>query len=207
VWPPENRQDTEGDLFLNKEDIALSKFMDGLWAECNCLHFPVAYGGKDIIEAELRLGDYITRHWSKTAKHIFEGVIWSPDARLRLVLKGGKNVNIDLPPLDGLMEGQEKCSELLGLLFNPTAIAGLGNGYNNTHGDLSNLCIYSDPRVLVPWQTFVDNDKSHLFYDKKELKAVLKTIRAILKEPLEKDMNRKLQNFAFCIESLVKGCS
>jgi hypothetical protein len=105
------------------------------------------------------------------------------------------------------MEGQEKCSELLGLLFNPTAIAGLGNGYNNTHGDLSNLCIYSDPRVLVPWKTFVDNDKSHLFYDKKELKAVLKTIRAILKEPLEKDMNRKLQNFAFCIESLVKGCS
>jgi len=207
VWPPDNRQETEGDLFLSKEDIALSKFMDGLWAECNCLHFPVAYGGKDISKAELKLGDYITRHWRKRkhAKHIFEGVIWSPDARLNLVLKGGKTVNIDLPPLEGLMEGQKKGSELIDLLFNHTATAGLGNGYNNTYGDLSNLCIYSDLRVLVPWQTFVDNDKSHLFYNKKELKVVLKTIHTILKEPLEKDMNRKLNNFAFCIESLIKG--
>jgi len=207
VLPPEKRQETEVDLFLNREDIALSKFMAGLWAEGNCLHFPAAYDGKDIRKAELELGDYITRHWRKPAKHIFEGVVWSPGARLRLVLKGGKNVNINLPPLDGLMEGQEKGSELLGLLFNPNATAGLGNGYNSAHGDLSNLCIYSDPRVLVPWQTFVDNDKSHLFYNKKELKTVLKSLRAILKEPLEKDMNRKLKNFAFCIESLVKGCS
>jgi len=96
VWPPDNRQETEGDLFLSKEDIALSKFMDGLWAECNCLHFPVAYGGKDISKAELKLGDYITRHWRKRkhAKHIFEGVIWSPDARLNLVLKGGKTLTL-----------------------------------------------------------------------------------------------------------------
>jgi len=210
ISPPEKRPNTEGDLFLSSEDIALSKFMDGLWAKRNCLHFPSAFGGRDISKAELKLGDYRIRYWRKPAKHIFECVIWSPDARLKLVLKGGKTVNIDLPPLDGLMERQDKGSEIMDLLFNHTSKDGLGNGSNGTHKDHSDLCIYSDSRVLVPWQTFAANNKTYLFDDKKDLKKVLKSIRTILKEPQGKGMdhiNQKLRNFAFCIESLIKGGS
>jgi len=94
---------------------------------------------RDISKAELKLGDYRIRYWRKPAKHIFECVIWSPDARLKLVLKGGKTVNIDLPPLDGLMERQDKGSEIMDLLFNHTSKDGLGNGSNGTHKDHSDL--------------------------------------------------------------------
>ncbi len=108
------------------------------------------------------------------------------------------------------MERQDKGSEIMDLLFNHTSKDGLGNGSNGTHKDHSDLCIYSDSRVLVPWQTFAANNKTYLFDDKKDLKKVLKSIRTILKEPQGKGMdhiNQKLRNFAFCIESLIKGGS
>ena len=208
ISPPDKKQNSEGEIFLSSEDIALSKFMDGLWAKGNCLHFPATYGGKDIKEVELKLGSY-KRHWHlrKQTKRIFTGVIWSPDVRLLLILKGGKTVSIDLPPLLGLMEGQEKGAELIDLLFNHKANV-VGDREEAVVSGSVDPCIYSDPRVLVPWQTFAAKNKTHLFYDKNELKAVLKTITSILEEPQNKDMdhiNQKLENFAFCIESLLEG--
>jgi len=207
VHPPEKRQNTEDNLFLSPEDIAHSKFMDGLWARGNCLHFPATYGEKDIKKAELKLGA-VTRYWRKPLKRKFENVIWSPNIKLKLSLEGSKIKEFFLPPLAGLMEGEENGSELLNLLLYQSATAGFGNSHNNANGDLYNLSFYSDPRVLVPWQTFVANNKTDLFYDKTELKTVLKTISAIIKEPKDKDkdhINQKLKNFAFCIESLIQG--
>lgn len=172
----------------------------------NCLHFPAKYGEKNIKKAELKLGA-VTRYWRKPLKCKFENVIWLPNIKLKLSLDGGKAKELFLPPLDGLMEGQENGPELLNLLLYNSATAGFGNSHNNANGDLYNLSFYSDPRVLVPWQVFVNNNKSHLFDDKKNLKIVLKSMRAILKERMDKNMKRKLENFAFCVESLIKGGS
>jgi len=212
VSAPEKRLATDRFKILREEDIALSRFMDSLKAKGNCLFFPSTYGGKKISSAELRLGDHITRHWREPNKRMFAAIIWSPDARLKIVLKGGQNISIWLPPLDGLMEGQGKNLELLGLLLNPPSIAYSCKGNNNIQKDLDKISIYSDSRVLVPWRNFAENHKIHLFSNKKELTSALKSIRAILREPQEKDMafmyrRRKLENIKFCLESLIEGVS
>ena len=196
--------DENKNSFLDKEDIARSKFLDGLRAKSHCLYFPATYGGKAISMAQLDLGNHITRYWKKPSRRKIAGVVWSPEANLRISLKGRQNVIISLPPLNGLMDGKEKGTELLGLLFNPATSSGT-NEHSGKVKEYGSLSLYSDPRVMVPWRNFVDKNKSYLFYDKRELTQAIKTIRSILGEPGRKQdeaIRRKLKNFAFCLESL-----
>ena len=209
VDAPENRRGDQARNMLYNEDTALSCFISLLKVKKNALFFPAHYGDKVIKKAELRLGSVVTRRWKRPAIRRFTGVVWRPDAEMKLRLAGGEVVSFSLPPLEGLMGDDGKAPELFRLLMNPVQntvpIESRCSGVSVVEaGDVS---IYSDSRVLVPWQTIVRNNKSSLLYNRRELKESLRMIREHIRDNDEEnrsDLRRKLTNIAFCLECLLK---
>ena len=205
--PSEDSGKTKEASYQSADNIALSIFIQALKAQDNHLFFPAKYGDKLITSAELNLADEIRYYWHSRVRQKlrrFSGVIWSPDVTLKIRLTGGRNVIINIPPLEGLMGGIKEDAGLLELLLSAAVEPKEGSGGERKKLKLKGISIYSDARVLFPWQAISQNGHSRLMRNKPELKRTLHSVDALLKESArDNKITRKLNNIRFVLKCLL----
>jgi hypothetical protein len=183
------------------------EFIAALIASNNCLYFPAKYGDKRITKAVLEMSPYHHLMWTPPMKRRFPGTVWMPEINLCLTLAGGKAINIDIPPLEGLMDRSDRGSSLISLM-----LADMSDLFRKSvpkgeeEEPTDDISIYSGSRVLVPWRNIVRDGHLSLLKDRKELIRTLNIISKMSEEARFDDEKvcRKLKNIEFCIRCLLE---